>query len=97
MITKTEVKITNNHAELKESDAAINARIEAIEQTVNSTKKMLTLLDERIKSMGKAAAMSGNPGMAGNLLQDLEDAIAKLRLDLDNNKANCAKNHANVQ
>jgi len=58
---------------------------------------MLALLDERLKSMGKAAAMSGNTAMAGNLLQDLEDGIAKLRLDLDSLKTNCTKNQAKVQ
>ena len=36
--------------------------------------------------MGKAAAMSGNPAMAGNLLDDLEKALAQLRLDLNEHK-----------
>ena len=29
-----------------------------------------------MRGMGKAAAMSGNPAMAGNLLDDLEKALA---------------------
>lgn len=47
--------------------------------------------------MGKAAAMSGNTAMAGNLLQDLEDALEKLRKDLDNHKSACEKNHTKTQ
>jgi len=96
VISRTETKITTNHAEHKAEDESIRARIEANEQTVNSLKKMLALLDERLKSMGKAAAMSGNTAMAGNLLQDLEDGIAKLRVDLDSLKTNCIKNQAKV-
>jgi len=46
--------------------------------------------------MSKAAAMSGNTAAAGSVLQDLEDAIAKLRQDLDSLKSNFEKSSAKV-
>jgi hypothetical protein len=46
--------------------------------------------------MGKAAAMSGNTAMAGNLLQDMEDTIAKLKQDLESLKGNFEKHSGKV-
>ena len=46
--------------------------------------------------MGKAAAMSGNTAMAGNLLQDMEDTIAKLKQDLESLKGNFEKHSVKV-
>ena len=46
--------------------------------------------------MSKAAAMSGNTAAAGSVLQDLEDAIAKLRQDLDSLTSNFDKSSAKV-
>lgn len=72
-------KIKANHSEAKQDVNQLRAHLDSNEQTLVSHKKMLTMLDERIKSMAKAAAMSGNTAMAGNLLQDMEDNIEKLR------------------
>ena len=44
------------------------------------------MLDEKIKNMAKAGALSGNPAMAGNLIDDLEKEIAKLKEDLNGHK-----------
>ena len=55
-------------------------------------KKTLALLDERVKQMSKAAALSGNTAMAGagaggaGLFDDMEAAIKQIRDDLDAHK-----------
>lgn len=85
-------KIRANQTEMKQEVDSLRAHIDSNEQTIVSHKKMLTMLDERIKSMSKAAAMSGNTAMAGNVLQDMEDGIEKLRKDLEAHKNACDKN-----
>ena len=45
---------------------------------------------------GQCNAMSGNTAAAGSVLQDLEDAIAKLRQDLDSLTSNFDKSSAKV-
>ena len=53
----------------------------------------MALLDDKLRGMGKAAAMSGNPGMAGSLFDDLEKALAELRKDLNDHKLQNATEH----
>ena len=67
------------------------------EQLIAGLKKTIALLDEKIKAMGKAAALSGNTGMAGNLLEDMEKEIAKLREDLTKLKGDFERNAGKVK
>ena len=41
------------------------------------------MLDDKIRQMGKAAAMSGGNPMAGNLVEDLEQGLAQLRKEFE--------------
>lgn len=56
------------------------------------------MLDERVKSVGRAAALGGGGGgMAAELLEGLENGIKKLREDLDNLQSQHTKDMTKVQ
>ncbi len=44
-----------------------------------------------MKQISKAAAMSGNSAMAGEMFENMEKAIAALRIDVDKNSDTLAK------
>ncbi len=44
-----------------------------------------------MKQISKAAAMSGNSAMAGEMFENMEKAIAALRVDVDKNRDTIAK------
>jgi len=54
------------------------------------------MLDEKIKALSRAAAAGGNNAMAGDLLGDLEKEIAQLKLDVNKNKEQLAREHERV-
>ena len=94
---KAERTVAENHkAAMAEIDSN-KSRITALEEAVNAFKKQLALLDDKMRGMGKAAAMSGNPGMAGNLFDDLEKAIADLRKDLNDHKIQNGREHDQIR
>mmetsp|Transcript_42647 Transcript_42647/g.56318 ORF Transcript_42647/g.56318 Transcript_42647/m.56318 type:complete len:90 (-) Transcript_42647:1240-1509(-) len=73
---RTEKVVEANHSELLGEIEALKTRITSLEDQINALKKTIGLLDDKMRNMGKAAAMSGNSAMAGNLLDDMEKAIA---------------------
>ena len=86
-IQKTlESTMESNHSAYKQEQNSLRARADGNEAQIQALKKQIALLDEKIKQIGKAAAMGGNSAMAGDLLGDLEKSIAALRVDVDKNR-----------
>ena len=58
--------------------------VEKNKQSISQQKKQMTLLDEKIKSIIKNAALSGNTSMGGgNIVQEIEDSILKIKQDME--------------
>ena len=93
---KTETTVEANHSGLKGELNGLRSRVDTIEAQISANKKQITMLDEKIKALGRAAAAGGNSSMAGDLIGDLEKAIAQLRLDVDKNKEQLAREHERV-
>ena len=53
----------------------MKVRVTYVEEQLAALKKQIGMVDDKIRSMGKAAAMGGNP-MAGNMVEDLEKGLA---------------------
>ena len=92
------------NAETKQEIDTVRARAESQEQTLASHKKMLAMLDEKIKAVGKAAAMGGGGGNAAQLSgvfadSDLGDDLAKLRQEFEAHRGEAQKhmNHVNQE
>ena len=51
------------------------------------------MLDDKMRGISKAAAMSGNPALAGNVFDELEQALEKLRKEFEAHKSQNAREH----
>ena len=80
VMRKTERQIETNHKEVMSEIESLKSRVDSIEDQLNALKKQIGLLDDKLKTMAKAAVAGGNPA-AGGLLDDLEKQLAELRLD----------------
>ena len=57
------------------------------EAGVNTLKKSLQVLDDRLKAFIKNAQLSGNTAVGeGNVVQEIEDSIMQIRSDFDEYK-----------
>lgn len=91
--TRTDNTIEHKHKEVMAEVESLKSRVTALEEIANALKKQLAMLDDKMRGMIKGAAMSGNPGAAGNLLEDFEKAIEELRKDLNDHKGQNAREH----
>lgn len=80
---KTERTIENNHRTVISELESLRVRITYVEDQINGFKKQIAILDDKMRGMGKAAAMSGNAAMAGNVIEDLESGLAQLRKEFE--------------
>ncbi len=84
MALKVEKTLLTNEKELRALFPPIKEEVEKQKQSINQTKKQITLLDEKIKTIIKNAALSGNTSMGGsNIVQEIEDSILKIKQDLE--------------
>lgn len=72
-VTKVEKTVEANRDKAEQAAAKNHAFCEDNDRAIKQLQKQMQLLDEKLKGVSKAAAMSGNPAMAGSLLQDLEE------------------------
>ena len=77
-ISTNETSIQQNHKALKGDIDATRAKAEQNQAASEANKKQIQLLDEKIKSLARGAAGGGGNGngLAGAMLEDLENAIA---------------------
>ena len=80
VMRKTERQIETNHKDVMAEIESLKSRVDSIEDQLNGLKKQIGLLDDKLKTMAKAAVSGGNPA-AGGLLDDLEKELAALRQD----------------
>ena len=86
-IAKVEKLVETNQKEIKLSMQNARVKAESTEKSVAGNKSAIKELNEKVKNFIKNAALSGNTSMGeGNLVQEIENNIQKLRDDLDDLK-----------
>ena len=78
MVLKTEKQMMENTKELKNSIATIRDRSQKNEQASEGNKKLIVILDDRLKNLVKDAALTGGGGSGNNVVQEIEDNIQRL-------------------
>ena len=84
-VAKNEKMIDSNHKDVKTLLAELKKRAEGNTEEHKNNKKIIALLDEKLRTFIKNMQLSGGAAMAGegNVVQEIEDNITKLREDLD--------------
>ena len=92
IMRKQERTIENNQKGLLLEIEGLKSRVTSLEDQLNGLKKMIGLLDNKLKDMSKSAIAGGNPA-AGGLLDDLMKELAALRHDHNDLKATNQREH----
>jgi len=71
----------------------LKVRVTSVEDVLNGFKKQIAMLDDKVRQMGKASALSGNPAMAGGLMDEMEQGLAQLRKDFEQHKSQNLREH----
>ncbi len=84
-VSKNEKLIDSNHKDVKKILGELKIRAEGNTEEHKSNKKVIGLLDDKLRTFIKNMQLSGGAAMAGegNVVQEIEDNIRGLRDDLD--------------
>ena len=84
-VSKNEKVIDSNHKDVKKLLAELKTRAEGNTEEHKSNKKVIGLLDDKLRTFIKNMQLSGGAAMAGegNVVQEIEDNMRGLREDLD--------------
>lgn len=86
IITKVEKSIDASQKENTQNINLLRQRMDAHDQKFASIKKNMELLDSKNKNSSKTASLNQNPGLAVQVIQDLETELNKLKEDHENLK-----------